>query len=117
VHSAAFFARSFSQAFEEVDGGVLDALSATGSNGAKVFFAAVLPSSLTSVIAWLTLRFEINFRESYILGMVGAGGIGYTLSAYFRGYRYGEGMTAVIIIAAFTYAAELFSSLLKRKFQ
>ncbi|MDR2616105.1 MAG: ABC transporter permease subunit [Oscillospiraceae bacterium] len=117
VHSTAFFARSFAQAFEEADGGVLDALAATGSNSAKVFFTAVFPSTLTSVTAWLTLRFEINFRESYILGMVGAGGIGYTLSSYFRGYHYGEGMTAVIIIVAFTYLTELLANRLKKKLQ
>ena len=43
----------------------------------QIFFSAMLPSALTQIIAWGSLRFETNLRESSVLGMVGAGGIGY----------------------------------------
>jgi phosphonate transport system permease protein len=115
IHSTAFFTRAFSQSFEEVDNGTLEALASTGANRVKVFFSAVLPSALTSIIAWLTMNFEQNFRAASILGMVGAGGIGYIISASISSYKYGRGMAAILLVAAFTYAIEISFNALKRK--
>ena len=117
IHSTAFFARAFSQAFEEVDGGALEALASTGANRVKVFFSAVLPSALTSIIAWLTMNFESNFRAASILGMVGAGGIGYIISASVNSYQYGKGMAAILLVVVFTYAIEISFNALKQKFK
>jgi len=115
IHSTAFFARAFSQSFEEIDGGTLEALASSGANRIKIFFAAVLPSALTSIIAWLTMNFESNFGASSILGMVGAGGIGYIISASMGAYKYGRAMTAIILVVIFTYTVELSFNALKQK--
>jgi phosphonate transport system permease protein len=115
IHSTAFFARAFSQAFEEVDQGVIDALAATGSNKLKIFFSAVLPVSLTPLIAWLTMNFESNFGASSVLGMVGVGGIGYIISASFSAYKYGTGMLAILMVVTFTCTIEIAFNLLKEK--
>ena len=116
IHSTAFFARAFSQAFEEVDHGALEALASTGANRMKVFFSAVLPSALTSIIAWLTMNFESNFRAASILGMVGAGGIGYIISASVNSYQYGRGMAAILLVVVFTYVIEISFNALKQKY-
>ena len=115
IHSTAFFARAFSQSFEEVDGGTLEALASTGANRIKVFFSAVLPSAMTSIIAWLTMNFEQNFRAASILGMVGAGGIGYVISASISSYKYDKAMAAILLLVVFTYAIEISLNALKRK--
>lgn len=115
IHSTAFFARAFSHAFEEVDEGTLEALVSTGASRVKVFFSAILPASLTSVIAWITLNFETNFRATSILGMVGAGGVGYIISASMSSYKYDRGMTAILLVLAFSYTVEIAFNALKQK--
>ena len=115
IHSMAFFARSFAHSFEEVEEGTLEALSATGANRIKTFFSAVLPSALTMLIAWLTMNFESNFRGASILGMVGAGGIGWIISSAFSSYRYGRAWAAVFIVVLFTYIFEISFNALKQK--
>ena len=115
IHSTAFFARSFAHAFEEIDEGTLEALAATGSNRTKVFFSAVLPSALTSMIASLTMNFEQNFHGASILGMVGAGGIGHIISSAFNSYRYGRAWLAILIVVIFTYIFEISFNALKQK--
>ena len=115
IHSMAFFARSFAHSFEEVDEGTLEALAATGSNRIKIFFSAVLPSALTSLIAWLTVNFESNFHGASIMGMVGAGGIGHIISSAFSSYKFGRAWLAVGIVIVFTYIFEISFNSLKRK--
>ncbi len=114
-HVTAFFGRTFAQTFEEVPESTIEALKATGANRVQVFFGAVLPASFTGLIAWSAMRFEINFSEASILGMVGAGGIGYTIMAAMNSYKFGRAGLAVLITFAFAYAIELFVTAAKRR--
>jgi len=106
-HAIAFFAYVFAQCFEEVPDSTIEALKAAGATRLQIFFGAILPASLSPVIAWVALRFEINFGESTILGMVGAGGIGYTIMASMSGYKFGRAGIAVVMVFAFAYVLEL----------
>lgn len=114
-HVVAFFGKVFAQAFEEVPEETIEALRATGANRIQVFFGAVLPSSFTALIAWTALRFEINFSEASILGMVGAGGVGYTIMAAMNSYKLGRAGLAVLLIFLFAYMVEALSTAIKQK--
>lgn len=114
-HVVAFFGKVFAQAFEEVPEETIEALRATGANRIQVFFGAILPSSFTALIAWTALRFEINFSEASILGMVGAGGVGYTIMAAMNGYKLGRAGLAVLLIFLFAYMVEALSTAVKQK--
>jgi phosphonate transport system permease protein len=113
-HATAFFGMVFAQLFEEVPGEAIEALRAAGANRIQVFFGAVLPSSLSGVIAWTALRFETNYQEAAILGMVGAGGVGYTIMAAVNSYKFGRAGLAVLIVFVFALAIELLSARIKR---
>jgi phosphonate transport system permease protein len=114
-HATAFFGMVFAQLFEEVPVGALEAVQATGANRIQVFFGAVLPSSLSGIIAWTALRFETNYSEAAILGMVGAGGIGYTIMAAMNSYRLGRAGLAVLIVFIFALGIELLTTYIKRQ--
>jgi phosphonate transport system permease protein len=114
-HATAFFGMVFAQLFEEVPDGAIEAVRAAGGNSAQVFFCAVLPSSLSGIIAWTALRFETNYQEAAILGMVGAGGIGYTIMAAMNSYKLGRAGLAVLILLAFALGIELLSTALKQR--
>jgi phosphonate transport system permease protein len=114
-HCAAFFGKVFAQIFEEVPDEAIEAVRSAGAGRLQVFFGAVLPASLSGIIAWTALRFETNYVEAAILGMVGAGGIGYTMTAAMSGYKYGRAGLAVVIVFAFALAIELLTTFIKRK--
>ncbi|MDR0585251.1 MAG: ABC transporter permease subunit [Treponema sp.] len=114
-HATAFFGMVFAQLFEEVPDEAVEAVRATGANRAQVFFGAVLPSSLSGIIAWTALRFETNYQEAAILGMVGAGGIGYTIMAAANSYKLGRAGLAVLIVFVFALGIELLSTFIKRR--
>ncbi len=114
-HATAFFSRTFAQAFEEVPKESIEALKACGAGRLQIFFCAVLPSSFTSLVAWSALRFEINFSESAILGMVGAGGIGYSIEANMTSYCYGQAGIAILMVFVFAFSLEIMFTALKRR--
>jgi phosphonate transport system permease protein len=114
-HVMAFFGRVFAQVFEEVPEETIEALKATGANRIQVFFGAVLPSSLSGIIAWTALRFETNYSEASILGMVGAGGVGYTILVAMSSYKLGRAGLAVLIVFIFALGIELLTTHIKRK--
>lgn len=114
-HTIAFFGKVFAQTFEEVPEETLEALRAAGANRIQIFFGAVLPASLTGLIAWSALRFEITFGEATILGMVGAGGVGYTIMAAVNSYQLGRAGLAVVLVFVFAYIIEAVTTTMKGK--
>ncbi|MDR1373791.1 MAG: ABC transporter permease subunit, partial [Treponema sp.] len=114
-HAIAFFGMVFAQLFEEVPGEAIEAVRAAGANRIQVFFSAVLPSSLSGIIAWTALRFETNYQEAAILGRVGAGGVGYTIMAAMNSYRFGRAGLAVLIVFIFALGIELLSTRIKQR--
>lgn len=79
-HSVSYLVKAYSESFEELDNGVIEALQASGANWWQIIFQAVIPSSLTYLISWTFLRFEINFAVAIAMGAAaGAGGIGFDM--------------------------------------
>ena len=79
-HSAAYLVKAYSESFEEVDQGVLEALRATGASWWQLVARGILPEKVNEVLSWTFIRFEINFVAAVVVaGMAGSGGIGYSL--------------------------------------
>ena len=79
-HSVAYLVKAYSESFEEVDTGVLEALRASGATWWQVVFQGVVPEKVNEMLSWTFIRFEINFVNAVAVGAVaGAGGIGYQL--------------------------------------
>jgi phosphonate transport system permease protein len=89
-HSVGYLIKAYSESFEEIDAGVIEALKASGANWLQIVFQAVLPSSMSYVLSWTFVRFEINFTTAVAMGAAaGAGGIGYNLfmASYYLNIR------------------------------
>lgn len=79
-HSIAYLTKAYSESFEEVDPGVIEAIRASGASWWHVVFSAVVPEKINEMLSWTFIRFEINFVNAVAVGAVaGAGGIGYQL--------------------------------------
>lgn len=91
-HTIAYFTKAFSESFEEVDTGTLEALRSTGANWFQIVMNAVLPVSFTKMISWIALRIETNFGVAVVIGpAVGVPGtIGSLINSYSRTGNYAE---------------------------
>ncbi len=72
---------------------------------------------MAPVIARDTIfRFELNLRESLILGIVGAGGIGFYIQTYVRSFQYEKAASVTLAVIAMVLAIEAFNVALRRRF-
>ncbi|WP_067730929.1 ABC transporter permease subunit [Oceanobacillus damuensis] len=117
-HSIAYLVKAFSEAFEEVDKGILEALRSIGADWWHIVKSGVLPSTFTYLLSWIFLRFEINFGVAVAMGAAaGAGGIGFDLfmaSGFYFDMREVGFITYAILIVAFLL--EVISTRLKKRY-
>lgn len=117
LHGIGYLIKSYSESFEELDEGIIEALKANGANWWQIVFQAVIPSSITYILAWTFMRFEINFTNAVAMGAAaGAGGIGYEL--FMAGnfyYNIREIGLITYMILAFAILLEICSNRLKAK--
>ena len=117
-HSIAYLVKAFSEAFEEVDKGIFEALRSTGASWWHIVRSGVLPSTFTYLLSWVFLRFEINFGVAVAMGAAaGAGGIGFELfmaSGFYFDLREVGFITYAILIIAFLL--EVISTRLKKRY-
>lgn len=81
LRSIGFIAKLLYEAIEETDKLQIEAVTATGASGAQVLNYGIVPQILPAFYGISVFRWDINIRESTILGLVGAGGIGVQLQA------------------------------------
>lgn len=117
-HSIAYLTKSYSESFEEIDGGVIEALRASGAGFWQVVFQAICPATITKLISWTFIRFEINFTNAVAVGaFAGAGGIGFQLyqagNYYYNLHEVGVIVYVCLIVA---FALEFVSVRLRRKY-
>lgn len=116
VHTTAFFTKSFAQSFESIPEETVESLEVTGASRLSIFCNAILPAALSQIVAWAGMRLETNFSECAILGMVGAGGIGYVISNSLQGYDYGTAGVAILLVFVVAYAIERLFVRIKKRF-
>lgn len=79
LRSVGFIAKLLYEAIEEIDAGQVEAVTATGASPAQVIDYAIVPQVLPAFAGICVFRWDINIRESAVLGLVGAGGLGLAL--------------------------------------
>jgi phosphonate transport system permease protein len=115
IHGAGMLGKFFAEAIEEIDAGPVEALRATGARPALVVVFGVLPQVIPSWIASTLYRFEVNLRAATILGMIGAGGIGFELVSSMKLFQYQDTATCVLVILAMVMTADYLSSRLRAR--
>jgi len=81
LRSIGFIAKLLYEAIEEIDESQVEAVTATGAAGPQVLSYGIVPQVLPAFAGISVFRWDINIRESTVLGLVGAGGIGLQLQA------------------------------------
>lgn len=103
IHTAGILAKLFAEGIEGVDNGQLEAVRTAGSTRFQVFTHGVWPQIVPHVISMSLYRFESNVRAATVLGLVGAGGIGFYITEAIRGFdnRAACAILIVILVAVF----------------
>lgn len=113
--SLGFLGKLLGEAIEEIDRRPVEALEATGASRAKVVLYAIVPQVVPTFWAVSILRWDINIRESTVLGLVGAGGIGLVLQGAIDTFNWQEAATVLLAILALVIVGEFVSAWLRKK--
>lgn len=117
LHSIGMIAKFFAEAIEHADRAPVEAARAAGCTPLQVIIHGIFPQVLPQMVDTAIYRWEYNFRASTVMGMVGAGGIGFELMASLRIMQYREVSAILLLILAMVTLVDALSSYLRRKFK
>ena len=109
IHSIGMVGKLFADAIEQAAEAPREATISVGATRRQTTRASILPQALPSMIATALFRLEINIRASTVLGLVGAGGIGFLIQTSLRSLDYESALGAVSVIFVVVTVVELLS--------
>ncbi len=109
-----FLSKLLAEDIEDIDESQSEAIRATGASWWQLVNYAVQPQVMPRLIGLSLYRLDINFRESAVIGIVGAGGIGATLNTSIDRYEYDSAGAILLIIIAIVMVAEYSSSYVRK---
>jgi len=110
LRSIGFIGKLLYEAIEETDARQVEAIEATGASGAQVLTYGIWPQVAPAFWGISIFRWDINIRESAVLGLVGAGGIGLQLQGSLNTLAWGQVTTILIAIFATVLVSEWVSA-------
>ncbi len=113
VATIGFFAKLLAEDIESMDPLPVEAIRSTGAGWLQWINYAVQPQVMPRITGLSLYRLDINFRESAVVGIVGAGGIGATLNTAFDRYEFDTAAAILIIIIVIVMAAEYLSGVIR----
>lgn len=113
--SIGFTGKLIAEAIEEIDHNQVEAMTATGASKSKVLLFGVIPQIMPAFLSVSILRWDINIRESTVLGLVGAGGIGLLLQGAINTFAWPVVATILLAIIIVVILAEIVASWLRSK--
>ncbi len=107
--------RLYAEAIENVDKGPIEAMEATGAGRLQVILFAVLPQALPQFVTYNLYWFEVGVRSATVLGMVGAGGIGFELITSIRLFEWREVGLVLLFILGMVTVIDLASTYIRSR--
>ncbi len=109
-----FLGKLLAEEIEGIDKKQLEAIISTGASWLQRVHIAIWPQVMPRMIGLSFYRFDINFRESAVIGIVGAGGIGATLNTAIDRYEYDSAGAVLLIIILIVMACEYLSGWIRK---
>jgi phosphonate transport system permease protein len=110
LRSIGFCAKLLYEAIEEIDQSQVEAIEATGASRVQKIIYGILPQVMPTIAGVGIYRWDINIRESTILGLVGAGGIGLQLSGSMNTLAWTQVSMILLVILATVFISEWVSA-------
>ncbi len=109
LHSAGTLGKLFAESIETLDRAAVQAVRATGATPLQVFFQAVWPAVLPQAVSHHLYVWEFNIRDSTILGLIGAGGLGLLISEAVSLFQWSRLATLLIVVVVLVVAFDAVS--------
>lgn len=100
LHSMGTYGKLYAEAIETLDMAAVEAVQAVGASPGQVFFQAVWPAVLPQFVSSHLYIWEYNIRDSTILGLIGAGGLGLLISEATSLFQWGRLATILLVVVA-----------------
>ena len=110
IHTATVLGKLLSESVENIDEGIVEAIRATGAGYAADSFLCGAAADLAGSDLIYLYRLETNIRAASVLGLIGAGGIGYLMNTSFRTFQYQEAAAIVLVLIALVMLVDYLSS-------
>jgi phosphonate transport system permease protein len=117
LHSIGMVGKFFAEAIEHVDNAPLEAARAASASPLQIIYHAIIPQVMPQFADVAIYRWEYNFRASTVMGMVGAGGIGFELIGSLRIMQYQEVSAILLVILAMVTLVDSLSGFLRKTFK
>ncbi|HIK04290.1 MAG TPA: phosphonate ABC transporter, permease protein PhnE [Trichormus sp. M33_DOE_039] len=114
IYTIGYLAKFYQQAIEAVDSRSLESLQVMGASKFQIAQYGILPQVLPLSLGYTLWMFEYNIRAASVLGVVGAGGIGFQLKSYIDGFEYNKATTMMLVLLVVVTVIDSFSSQLRR---
>jgi len=112
-----FLSKLLAEDIEDIDPAPAEAVRATGASWLQWLNYGIQPQVMPRLIGLALYRLDINFRESAVIGIVGAGGIGATLNTAIDRYEFDSAAAVLVLIIVIVMAAEYLSSWIRGRVQ
>jgi phosphonate transport system permease protein len=114
-HSIGFTGKLLGEALEESNRGTIEALEASGAPWLSIALQGYWPQVRPAFWAIVLFRWDINVRESAVLGLVGAGGVGMALDTALNLFQWDRAAMILVAILAVVVAAEVATTQLRKR--
>jgi len=114
LRSIGFVGKLFYEAIEEVDREPIEAITATGASQLQVLSYGFLPQVLPTFAGVSVFRWDVNIRESTVIGLVGAGGIGIRLNSAVNALQWSQASVIFVAIFVMVFLSEWVSATVRR---
>lgn len=108
-HSTGMLGKFYAEAFENARRSPVEALDSAGATWWQRVRFGILTQVAPDLARDTLFRFELNFRDSLVLGLVGAGGIGFYIQLYIRAFQYDKVATLTIVVLLMVVMVEQIS--------
>jgi len=114
LRSIGFVAKLLYEAIEEIDTDQVEAITATGAKRSQIMSYGIVPQIMPAFAGITVFRWDINIRESTVLGLVGAGGIGLQLQGSLNTLAWPQVALILLVIFLAVIVSEWVSALVRR---
>lgn len=114
IHNLGVISKLFSEAVEAIDSRPVEGIHSTGAKRIQEIAYGVIPQVLPLWTSLMLYRFETNVRSATVLGIVGAGGIGFTFFETFRSFEHGQTSAIIIVVVVSVMLIDVVSAQLRK---
>lgn len=114
LHSTGTYGKLFAESIEGLDMGAIDAVRSVGASPTQVFFNAVWPAVLPQFVSSHLYVWEFNIRDSTILGLIGAGGLGLLITEATSLFQWGRLATVLLVVIVLVVSFDTVSGKIRK---